>query len=1209
MGGSQSKEEEALLKGTKGGNQERLYNLPDGRLKDRFEPVENITYTTSYEASIDKFDYLIVFPLTEHKGAYVPPVIDEAKGVEKFKSLLSDVLMSSDRMRWSQIKELWRQASFGTDDAKERSVQDLSKFWAKRTGSVPKDSDSIRKKAWNTVAREALLDKLINVSGLQCRLTANTKNIFCRIRAPVKLLELIADKEDYRLQFRGEVDPGSDQFWNRELLHRDEETDAVSYIPVELEEEKRLYTREEATQILEKLYSAGKISPNDLSIKDETQAQWSLRVHTLERIADRVPVDNKYPAYADFNAKPEKRHLYNTYPSVRGRTLFRSKDRIYLTKSILDTYFDFEMLVEKKVVTSIFALHDSNRGEEVTIDILYKRWVQFWSVDGYEAGTVRVTDPEYHNDTPVSFFKRPLAQPLENIRDYFGEKMALHFAWLGFYSYELTHIFWWSAAICAVIVGRGYIDVVDGYDWPNYIYQLVVILWSETFQNAWNRENEAINVKWGTTHLTSSEKVRPQFQGAGPLVRSEIDNSKIAVFPAERRRVYQCSSYFSIMSAQAANLSLIYAMFYLEYMVVENQWLDESLYLTWGVSVCHAFLLQYCAFLFPKYAVKFNDYENYRTDSEYENALIFKTLIFQVTNNFAAATFTIFGKDAIFGTCYNDSCILDLRVLLMAVVIVRMAGSLWDLISPVLQMCFCNFYQAQSDRVGAAAKMVSGRGGGEGEEEDDGGPAVSNEERQTLTQAEDFEDDTQFLEEVAMRPYHGIFSSYSDAVLQFGFVSLFSCAMPILAVYALVENLIVIRLKAWRVCKSRRPHVELSHGIGSWDLFVKVISYMGVVWGVGIQIFAGSNFTSTDLSTKWIMFLATVQIALYLKTMWGSSSNDEEEWITTIKKRNEFVYNKYYSGFTDDDDNLDLTALKGTLDDNVDVDALNLYDLRKGTKVTESEYLAMGELEAKRRALMKEVKINKDQLQVIYKTESFNDNTGIGETKFGLPLGRLSVQLIEIDGLLGEEVGDNIAARMEEEKERATKRGGAFSEQAARANIKIERFVKVKCSLRALRKGTQASAPFGKMGYSNVSRMLNGNTKLDQVMGPYAPVKTIDAEVIFNVLDTKLDDGSIAFASIGLRSLQDQKTHEKKLALKAKLPNGTTHVVGNLYVSVRFQYSKVVPVRRRIFEAQGTLREVEHKLAMIKAGKLKVGPNGNILDADGEDSDEDANIV
>ena len=99
-----------------------------------------------------------------------------------------------------------------------------------------------------------------------------------------------------------------------------------------------------------------------------------------------------------------------------------------------------------------------------------------------------------------------------------------------------------------------------------------------------------------------------------------------------------------------------------------------------------------CCIVPKKFAIRLNDYENYRTESDYENSLIFKTLLFQVTNNFATATFTIFGKGYVFGDCYNDSCIIDLRVLLIAIIIVRMVITLWDLIAPVVAECFYQVY-------------------------------------------------------------------------------------------------------------------------------------------------------------------------------------------------------------------------------------------------------------------------------------------------------------------------------------------------------------------------------------------------------------------------------------------------------------------------------------------------------------------------------------
>jgi hypothetical protein len=116
------------------------------------------------------------------------------------------------------------------------------------------------------------------------------------------------------------------------------------------------------------LYS-GKISPNDLTVNTEFEvaSTWSRRVHTLERIADKVGVTNEYCAYSAFITKPHLRYLFQTYSGVRGSTLFLSKDRLFLTKSILDSFFDMDILKEEGVVSDFMAMHDANRGDKLTL--------------------------------------------------------------------------------------------------------------------------------------------------------------------------------------------------------------------------------------------------------------------------------------------------------------------------------------------------------------------------------------------------------------------------------------------------------------------------------------------------------------------------------------------------------------------------------------------------------------------------------------------------------------------------------------------------------------------------------------------------------------------------------------------------------------------------------------------------------------------------
>lgn len=106
-----------------------------------------------------------------------------------------------------------------------------------------------------------------------------------------------------------------------------------------------LATREDAEKVLQKLYEVGKISPHDIEVfEDEPKPKWMARVHTLERVADKVPVKNAFPAFFAFDRTKSRRYVYEQYESTRGPTLFQAKDRLYLTRSIMLKYMDLDIL-------------------------------------------------------------------------------------------------------------------------------------------------------------------------------------------------------------------------------------------------------------------------------------------------------------------------------------------------------------------------------------------------------------------------------------------------------------------------------------------------------------------------------------------------------------------------------------------------------------------------------------------------------------------------------------------------------------------------------------------------------------------------------------------------------------------------------------------------------------------------------------------------
>ena len=121
------------------------------------------------------------------------------------------------------------------------------------------DHRTCSKGIFQAMIRQVIIDQLTQKGGLQVKISQSGNNLICRIRAPVKLLEMQADIEDYKLKFRGEIDPGSEEFWNYEVsrlvpISDDSTKKQVVLKAIEIDEEKTEYDRKKGDEILDKLY-------------------------------------------------------------------------------------------------------------------------------------------------------------------------------------------------------------------------------------------------------------------------------------------------------------------------------------------------------------------------------------------------------------------------------------------------------------------------------------------------------------------------------------------------------------------------------------------------------------------------------------------------------------------------------------------------------------------------------------------------------------------------------------------------------------------------------------------------------------------------------------------------------------------------------------------------------------------------------------------
>lgn len=1115
-----------------------------------------------YQSSVDKYDYLIVFEKNSNSKIHTPK-----NNFEEAKKIWLDIVPGSDEdsektevMTLAGFKRLW-----------ERLTKDVSIDTIETQNN--EENKELDPEIWREIVRSSVVEQLSMRCGLHLNVLTKKDLIFCRLRAPIKLLEAEAKREGYRLSFRGEIDPGS-AFWHKE----------TNGVAKELEEEGIKLSKEDANKTLAKFHLAGLVSAaeHSVNIHKETMSSWSRRVHALERIANKTISYNTYPAYAPFTSKPQLRYLYQTYPGVRGRTIFRAKDRLYLTKAIVDRHFDLDRLVQKGLVKTYMALHDANRGEKLTIDVLKRRWVWFWSGSNKEVGAPMVTSAAYEEDVSISLFLRPFSQPLIDIHAYFGEKLALHYAWLGCYTYTML-----APAVLAAACETYYQNVhyseddEDVVDVFQIIFLLAVVVWAVVFREFWRLEERAIALKWGTHGFQKVEKDRPKFPGEDsvPRMRSVVNNKKRWSYPLWLRR-RQYISFLVVSLAVAAQVAVVVAVYVLEYH------LTHQLGFAWGPTAC-SFLsaAQILAFssLFGMLADALSDWENHRTQTAYEDSRILKTFSFELFNSFAALLYTCFFKGNVVHGCTNGDCIHDLQRSLQSIYGLRYFSHLWSIrLGSLIAQWLAELWSWLIKMGRKALVRLRLR------DED-----TKLDEKVLPAPGQQF-----VVEHEALSPDRGTYSKYADVVLQYGYLVLFGSAYPLIFVLSLVDNLILIRVGAFVQCTStQRPDVYRAEDVGAWGDFMDGISVLGIGCNVAIFCFTGKSIASLSLLDKLLVLLVASQAMLMFKYfLHVVIKSNVPEWISDVKDRQKFIVDKYLHNRLDND-NLSPEKSKGlaesgyrgigdskyfnaqALGDSTDVEGLTLYDFR-AEKMDKREKQLMHKLEAERRIV--QVKLDRSRQQ-LKRAESDSSGGSVPLGNFSAAgIGTLEVQVeaLESDTLLP---SDNPLVKVGLKD--SNKSNFALSEMrssetvptkaAGKTSVHFAPFPSDAGCLRPIEAIPSAESEVLFVVAGGEDWPFGSGESSDSVSASYS----LSLHTVDELLKREIDSASIF----------DQKPHRVTLKLStdsnARDANTSQKVSVSLSVMLTFRYSSdVMKYRQEVNRFSSELVAVERELCSLKVG-------------------------
>uniref|UniRef100_A0A803W273 Anoctamin n=1 Tax=Ficedula albicollis TaxID=59894 RepID=A0A803W273_FICAL len=569
---------------------------------------------------------------------------------------------------------------------------------------------------------------------------------------------------------------------------------------------------------------------NDLKTRDSA-FNWFSRLF-------RVDENIIKPEQEFFTAPFQKEHLSNFYiqdkdtffnPATRSRIVHFILSRVeYATKNNVKK-FGINKLLDTGIYKAAFPLHDSSF-RHLSMDpncpseryLLYREWAH-----------------------PKNIFK---LQPLDFIRKYYGEKIGIYFAWLGFYTNMLTVAAvvgvgcflygcltkdncTWSQEVCDPNIGGNIImcpqcDKVCTYwnltitcesskklcifdSFGTLVFAVFMGIWVTFFLEFWKRRQAELEYEWDTVeYLEQEEQVRPEYEArCTHVVMNEITQILLIIASVVGIIVYRLSVFLVFSAKLSQHISGTEAI---------RKYLTPQTATSVTASLISFVVIMILNIIYEKVAILITDFELPRTQTDYENSLTTKMFLFQFVNYYSSCFYIAFFKGKFVGhpgspvywlgkyrneECDPGGCLLELTTQLAIIV---GGKAIWNNIQEVLLPLVKNLI----GRYSAAARS----------------------EKVVPRWEHDYH-----LQPIGKL---GLFYEYLEMVIQFGFVTLFVASFPLAPLLALINNMLEIRLDAWKLTTQfRRMVPQKAQDIGAWQPILQGIAILAVVTNAMIIAF------------------------------------------------------------------------------------------------------------------------------------------------------------------------------------------------------------------------------------------------------------------------------------------------------------------------------------------------------------------------------------
>ncbi|XP_023303991.2 anoctamin-1 isoform X3 [Lucilia cuprina] len=547
-------------------------------------------------------------------------------------------------------------------------------------------------------------------------------------------------------------------------------------------------------------------------------------------------------------------------PAVRSRIVQFILDRQRFTPKNKDEMaFGIERLVTYNVYCAAYPLHDG---------------------EIYEKNTMRHTLSTHW----ASISKWYRYQPLDYVKEYFGVKIGLYFAWLGFYTYMLmlAAVVGLICFLYSLLTLKDYVPVQEICsntqtnitmcplcNWCNFwdlketcfyakisylidnpstlFFTVFMSFWAALFLELWKRYSAEITHRWDLTGFdVHEEHPRPQYLARLqhlPNTRTDyVTNMKEPTVPFWRMKFPAAVFSFSVvlLLIALAFVALVGVVIYRVSMLAILKVGDSPMNTSSAImlasasaaflNLCFLYVLNY---LYNHLADYLTEKEMWRTQTQFDDSLTLKIYLLQFVNYYASIFYIAFFKGKFVGhpakyhkifderqeECSSGGCLTELCIQLAIIMIGKQAfNSILEVIMPKI------WRKIMALKVGLTR-------------------CFSPKEDKHHKDTERWWRDLKLLD---WGP-RSLFPEYLEMVLQYGFVTIFVAAFPLAPFFALLNNILEMRLDANKLLTHhRRPVSQRVRDIGVWYRILDCIGKLSVITNGFIIAF------TSDMIPRWV---------------------------------------------------------------------------------------------------------------------------------------------------------------------------------------------------------------------------------------------------------------------------------------------------------------------------------------------------------------------